>query len=189
MKELASLDKSLTLEHKVKKKIADTETELNSKSNELAKVQAEIDGLHKYIKQLMAEKTKLETQIANYRKQSADDISILSTASKKAIEGIDSKLSSGIEDGMSEINKLNDMSLRVGKDLGKLEADIESLNWIKPLLTLVRGEDGLDRYQVRVIGTNVLRSMSSWLQENYANDQYLLRSQINSVIRELEQWK
>ena len=185
LKELSMLDKGLNLEHAIKGK----EAELDRKRDEIDKGKAEIEGIHSYLKQLTSEKTRLESQITNYRKQLANDISILSAASKKTIQEINDNLESGIEVSLSEVDKLTDTAVSVGKEVGKLEASIESLSWIKPMLSLVRGENGLNNYQVRIIGLNVLRSMSSWLNENHTNNLYFLKSNINSVIGELEKWK
>ena len=90
---------------------------------------------------------------------------------------------------MPEVNKLTDEAVRIGEEVGKLEANIESLSWIKPMLSLVRGENGLNNYHVRIIGLNVLRSISSWLNENHADNLYFLKSNIYSTIGELEKWK
>ena len=89
------------------------------------------------------------------------------------------------------MNKLSEEAVRAGKEMGKLEASIESLGWIKPLISMVRGESGLDDYQVRIIGLTVLRSMSLWLNENHGLDfnLYSLKSYFSNAISELEKWK
>ncbi len=186
-KELRVLDKGLNLEYKVK----ETEAQLDKVSNEIAKGQTEKDNLHAYVKQLTVEKANLETRLAHYRKQLANDITTLSEASKKTIKEINDSLKLSIQVSLSEVNKLSEEAVRAGKEVGKLEAGIESLGWVKPLVSMVRGENGLDDYQVRIIGLTVLRSMSLWLNEKYSQDLnlYLLKNSIHNAISELEKWR
>jgi len=187
LKELKQLDKSLGLEYLVKGK----EAQLTKLRSETAKEQAEKEGLHNYLNQLISEKTNLEARLANYRKQLAQDIANLSSASKETMQEINDSLKTGIEASLSEVNNLAKESLRVGKEIGNLEASIESLGWIKSLISMVRGENGVDDYQVRVIGLTVLRSMLSWLNENCSQDinLYSLINNMQSTITELEKWK
>ena len=186
-KELRMLHKGLNLEYKVK----EIEAQLEKVRNEITKEQTEKENLHAYLKQLTVEKGNLENQLAHYRKQLANDIAALSEAYKKAMQEISDSLELGIKVNLSEVNKLSDEALRVGKEVGKLEASIESSAWIKPLISMVRGESRLNDYQVRIIGLTVLRSMSLWLNENYGQDfnLYLLKNSIHNAISELEQWK
>ena len=95
----------------------------------------------------------------------------------------------GIDVGLTEVNKLADEAVRVGREVGRLETSIESSRWIETLLSMIRGENGLDDSQVRVIGLNILRSMSSWLSENHNDDLYWLKNHISNTIGELEKWK
>ena len=78
----------------------------------------------------------------------------------------------------------------LNKEVGNLESKIESLNWIKPLLLLVRGGNELDDQEIKAIGLKVLRGISSWLNENYGQDWNLalLRSSIENSVSELEKW-
>ncbi len=183
LKELRTLDKGLNLECLIR----ENEIQLTKLINEMDKEQAEKEGLHNYLNQLISEKTRLEARIAYYRKQLAQDIEALSSASEKTIREINDSLKSGIDNSMREVNKLTKETLRVGKEVGKLESNIECLSWIKPLLSMVRGDNGLDDYQVRAIGLSVLRSMSSWLNENHSqgNNLFFLKNNINNVIMEL----
>ena len=187
LKELKQLDKGLAMEYLIKGK----EAQLTKLSNEIAKEQAGKEGLHNYLNQLTSEITNLEARLANYRKQLAQDIANLSSASKETMQQINDSLKSGIVNSTREVKKLADEAEKVGEEVGKLEANIESLSWIKPMLSMVRGENGLDDYQVRVIGLTVLRSMSSWLNENHVQDSnlYLLKSNISNTITGLEEWK
>ena len=97
----------------------------------------------------------------------------------------------GINNGLTEIDKLTDGAVRVGKEIGQLEARLESLSWIEPMLLMVRGEKGITDYQVRVVGIHVLRGMSLWLNEKHGQDYNLLslNRHVNGLVEELEQWK
>ena len=187
LKELNQLDKGLSLECSVKER----EAQLARVRNEIAKEQAEKESLHTYLNQLTLEKTRLEARLDQYRRQLAQDINALSSASEKAVREINDSLKSGIEQGLMEVNKLTEEVLRVGKEVGKLEADTESLSWVKPLLLLVRGGNELDDHEVKTIGLAVLRSISSWLSDNHGEDRSLnlLRLNTESSISELEKWK
>jgi regulator of replication initiation timing len=186
LKELKQLDKGLGLEYSVK----EMEAQLVRVRNEIAKEQAEKEGLHNYLSQLISEKTRLEARLAHYRKQLAQDIANLSSASKETMQEIKDSLKSGIDNSMREVNKLAEEALRVGKEIGSLEANIESLNWIKPLLLLVRGGNELDGQEIKAISLAVQRSISSWLNDNHGEDWdlSLLRLSIGNSISELEKW-
>ena len=186
-KELRRLDKGLNLESLARMRKA----QLAAIDSEIAQKQTTAEELTASVDQLNSNRLKLESQLAESRKHIAQDISALSNASKDAIKDINNCLKSGIENGMSEVHKLTDEALKVGKEVGKLESSIEYYSWIKPLLSIVRGDTGLDSYQVRVIGLTVLRSMSSWLNEIYGqgSNYFLLKSSIESSISELERWK
>ena len=187
LKELRQLDKGLSLESSVRAKRA----ELKSIEHKITKEQAEQEKLHTSVNQLNSERLKLEAQLAQSRKHLALDINALSNSSKEAIQEIRDSLKSGVRLSLTEVNKLADEALRVGKEFGRMESNIESFNWIKPLLSMVRGENGLDDYQVRVIGLAVLRAMSSWLQENHGQDMncYWLKGSITNTVSQLERWK
>lgn len=177
----------LYLEYAVKEKKA----QLAGVKNEIVQEQTERESLNTYLNQLTLEKTRLEAQLAQYRKQLDQDINNLSNASKTSIREINDSLNSTIGASLSEINKLAEEATRVGKEVGKMEASIESLSWVKPLVSMVRGNNGLDDYQVRVIGLTVLRSMSLWLNENHGQgiNLYFLKNNIQSAIKGLEEWK
>jgi len=187
LKELKQLGKGLAIEYLVKEK----EVQLAKLRNEIAKEQAEKEGLNNYLNQLISEKTRLEARLAHYRKQLAQDIATLSSASKKTTQEINNTLKLGVEDSLLEVNKLADEALRVGKEFGRMESNIESFNWIKPLLLMVRGDNGLDDHQVRIISLKVLRGISSWLNDNHGQDMnlYFLKNHTNNAISELEKWK
>ena len=189
LRELKQLDKGLAMEYLIKGK----EAQLTKLRNEIAKEQAEKEGLHNYLNQLISEKTSLEARLANYRKQLAQDINALSSASEKTMREIDDSLKSGVDNSMREVNKLTKEALKVGKEVGKLEANIESYNWIKPLLSIVRGDNGLDDYQVRVVSLTVLRSISTWIntkqKDGIYTRLYLLQNSLATTISELETWE
>ena len=185
LKELAIMAKGLGLESLIKKR----EVQLDRINNEITKGQTEKESLHAYLKQLTVEKGNLENRIDHYRKQLANDIAALSDSSKKVILDINDSLKLGINNGLMEVDKLADEAIKAGTEVGKLEARIESLSWIKSLLALVRGENGLDDYQVRIVGLNVLRGMSLWLNEKHGSDLYLLKINIDNTIGDLEKWK
>ena len=186
LKDLKSLDNGLNLEYAVKEKQA----QLTEVTDKIARGQTEKDNLHAYLKQLMLEKGELEARLSHYRKQIDYDISALSHASEKAIQDINKSLKDGIGSGLLEVSKLADEAVKLGKEVGEMEARIESLNWIKPMLSMVRGENGLKDYQVRVIGLTILRGVSLWLNENYGQDfnLYSLKRYINDTISEFEKW-
>ena len=92
---------------------------------------------------------------------------------------------------MIKIEKINDDALRVGKEIGKLEADIDSTLWVKQLVSLVNGEENLKDHQVRVISLRVLKGISSRLNEPHVYDfgLDLAKTSISNVISGLERWK
>jgi hypothetical protein len=91
--------------------------------------------------------------------------------------------------GLKEINKLSDKSLEVGRSVGKLEADIDALGWIKPLLSLFKGEGKVEPQQFKNTALITLKSLSSWLKDQYVGGDYWLESHIQSTIGRLEEWK
>ena len=50
---------------------------------------------------------------------------------------------------LNEVKHLKDQALEVGKEIGQYEGIIKVNQWLIDLMTLVRGEDGLEAQRVR----------------------------------------
>ena len=190
-KELRRLDKGLNLELLVKEKKA----QLAAIDSEIAQKQTKAQELTTSTDQLNSNQLKLEVQLAQSRKHITQDIGAINKAAQNAISSIKASLTPSIDESLREVRRLSDEALKVGRELGKLEGDIESYGSVKTLVSLVRGDDGLDNYQLRVIGLTVLRGIYSWLEDKESSPDltfdstYLLKNSISSSISELEKWK
>ena len=110
---------------------------------------------------------------------------------KSTITELKEDLGVGVRDSITEVNKLRNQALRLGKELGQFNEMIESSKWLKGLQSLLRDDEEVELSQVRVLGMTVLRCIRSRLDQAYkdSGSQPLLRASINNLIGGLEGWK
>jgi uncharacterized protein YlxW (UPF0749 family) len=185
LKQLVLLDKGLELDTKIDKK----QNKLDLLDKQIPEAKVQRDSLQQDITQLKAEEDTLKTSVAHYHQQVVEDIKAVSLAAKKAIQTINSNLETGIKVGLTEVDKVTDRALGIGKLVGKLESDIEAMDWIKSVLALAKRETGIEARQVRIASLSILRPISQWFQDQPNGVDYFLKISIDNAIGRLEEWK
>lgn len=134
---------------------------------------------------------QLEAVILEERKQISRIFEDISTATKNTITELKQNLRTGVGESISEVNKLKDQALELGKQLGQFDELVESNKWIKGLQSLINGDDEIESDQMRVIGIAVGHSLLTWVDRHSEGSgvPWLLKSSIINLIGELERWK
>jgi len=134
---------------------------------------------------------ELEAAISEERRHITKDFEAINLSSVSTIAELNQNLRSGVGESVSEVNRLRDRALELGKDLGQYNEIIESNKWLKSFQALIKGDEEIEPDQVRVIGITVMKAMLSWVEHYYQDNRapYMLRSTISSLIGELERWK
>ncbi len=216
MNELEQLDEGLGLDsitkvkkqelRKLEEKMMKTKEESTVLSSANEKLQQERSGLtavlteeERYItKSIKAINTtaenaaaKLEAVILEEREQIRKVFEDINTAAGRTITELNQNLRSAIDESVSEVNRLSDRTLEVGKDLGRYNEIIESNKWLKGLQALVKGDKEVEPDQVRVIGITVMEASLSWVKHYYQDKTapLMLRPMISNLVDELEKWK
>jgi hypothetical protein len=91
---------------------------------------------------------------------------------------------------MEEVSQLRDKSLEVGKEVGRYEGVVEANAWLKEMLALMQGGEGIDAKHVRVIALSVVRGLCIWMRVRNKNSIVVtpLSNATDNLIRELEKW-
>jgi hypothetical protein len=87
-----------------------------------------------------------------------------------------------------EVRRLRDEALEVGREVGRYGEIVETNQWLRELLALVRGEESVEDKRVRVITLLVLRGITVWLKHHNLEFSSLA-SATENLIREMERWK
>jgi predicted RNase H-like nuclease (RuvC/YqgF family) len=184
LKELKTIGKVLTLDSEIKSKKA----QLKEIDKEISQKQDEKSGIKQALDQMKTEKTKVESEIAYRQKQLTKNINSQSDAAINAIQTASDTLHTELAQGLSEIDKLKDRALTLGKEVGVMEAELQALGWIKPLMSLMDGSANIDKSQFRVISLRIFRVISLWLNGNSYNIPNVgkIKAYINGAIEEIE---
>jgi chromosome segregation ATPase len=185
--ELETLDKGLGLESLIKTK----QMELNKAEQAVAATKKELETTKAVVGSLKQEETKLGASIKETRERVSQEIARIIPVARDTIDRLTKELSSGVDKAMAEVSQLRGQSLETGKEVGRYEEILEANAWLKELLALVRGEQGIEAKQVRVITLLVARGVCGWLkvQDKCSSVFLSLSIATNNLIKELEQWK
>ncbi len=185
--ELEILDKGLGLEALVETK----QIELNKAEQVVAATKKELETTKAVVGSLKQEKTKLEASIKETRELVGREIAKIIPVARDTIDQLTKELRNGVDNAVAEIPQLRNQALETGKEVGRLEEVLEANAWLKELLALVRGEQGIEAKQVRVIALWVARGLSGWLkiQDKYSAVFTSLSFATDNLIKELERWK
>ena len=185
--ELETLDKGLGLEALIKSK----QLELKEAEQSIAATKKELETTKAVVGSLKQEKTKLEASIKETREQVGREIARIIPVARDTVDQLTKELQKGVDKAMAEVSQLRDQSLEAGKEVGRYQEILEGNAWLKELLALARGEQGIEAKQVRVIALWVARGLSGWLkiQDKYSAVFTSLSFATDSLIKELERWK
>jgi SMC interacting uncharacterized protein involved in chromosome segregation len=187
LQELESLDKGLGLEAVINAR----QRELAEQKKLVAKARQELETTQVVVNSLKGEETKLEAGIKETRERVSREIAMIVPVARDTVAQLGKELRSGVDNAIAEVNKLRDKSLEAGKEVGRCEEIVETNTWLKELLALVQGEQGIEAKKVKVIVLLLARGVSNWLkvQDRYSAPFASLSNITNNLIRELEQWK
>jgi len=165
--------------------------ELAKMNQAVAKTQKELAALDTTTQQLQQEQATLRSITTEERKHISKEAQAIVLLAKDTITKLKQSLGDGVDEALLEVQRLRNQALELGKELGHFEAVVQSNQWLRELLALVKGDDNVSSGQVRVIGLIVLRGMSAWLNQHPSDvgSSQLLRAKISTAVEELERWK
>jgi len=176
--------------------ISNTNEKLRQERSELKAVLSEerrhitnnIVAINRIAENTIAE---LEAAVLEERRHITKGFEAIITAAENTITELNQSLRSGVDESVSEVNKLRDRTLQLGKQLGQFNEMIESNRWLKSLLAMIKGDEEVAANQVRVILITVIKAALVWLDRHTqgSNVPWTLRPTITNLIGILEEWK
>jgi hypothetical protein len=165
--------------------------ELKEQDGALALAKQERESLKSVIEDLKQEKASLEASIKETREKVSQEIAGLIPAARDTINQLEGELQRGHDEALVEVRRLRDEALQLGIEVGQYKEMLQSDQWLSDLLALVRGGEGIEGKQVRLIILLVLRGALAWLRPNQASDLRFstLSYAVANLIGELEKWK
>jgi predicted nucleic acid-binding Zn-ribbon protein len=196
--EPAELSSRLLQELETLDKVLELEALIQSRQQELDKIEQAVAGVQKELKtakavvgNLTQERTDLEASIKETRERVSKEIGKLIPVAKETINRLENELQRGNEEALAEVRRLRDEALEVGKEVGRYQGILEVNQWLNELLALVHGEESIEGKRVRAIALSVLRGVVAWLKRYESDDigMSTISLTIDNLIKELEQWK
>jgi chromosome segregation ATPase len=184
---LENLDQALGLEALINSR----QQELAEQRRLVAKARQELETTKAAVDSLKQEKVKLEASIKETTEWVGREIVGIMPLARDTIDHLAKELRRGIDKAVAEVRQLRDKSLELGKEIGRYEGTLETNAWLKGLLALVQGEQGIEAKQVRVIALSVVQGVRGWLkvQDKHTTALLSLAVSTDNLIRELEQWR
>jgi predicted nucleic acid-binding Zn-ribbon protein len=183
--ELQTLDKGLTLETLIR----NWQQELEKMEQALVRTKKEAETARAVVDSLGQEKTNLQASIKEMREKVMAEIAKIIPLAQDAITKFGEDLRCGNDEAMTEIRRLKDEAVNVGREVGQYEGIVKSYEWLNELLTLVQGEENIAGNRVKVIALLVVRALHTWLKRQSSLSYTLLPHAAESLIGELERWK
>ncbi len=187
MHELGTLDKGLGLEALIQSQ----QQELEEWEQAITKTKEELETAKAVVGSLKQEKTSLEASIKETREKVSREIAKIIPAATDTINRLVEELRRGHDMVLTEVRRLKDEALEVGKEIGRFEEILQVNEWLNELSALIKGEESVAGKRVRAIVLLVVRGVAVWLKHNKAENQIFspLLSATENLVRELEQWK
>ncbi len=185
--ELEQLEKGLSLEILVRKE----QQELGKTKQSQDKAQEELAALKAAIQELRQEQASLHAVIKEERENISKEAQAIIRLARDTVTKLKQNLEDGVEEAVTEVQRLKDQALEVGSELGRCQALVEANEWLRQLLALVRCDGDVTGNQVRVVGLALLRGISAWLNQQPDEIRALsqLKVRITDTIEELERWR
>jgi len=165
--------------------------ELRRLEEKMLKTKEESALLNSTNEKLRQERSSLKAELLEERRHIVTDIKAINATARSTITKLKEDLGTGVRDSITEVDKLRNQALKLGRELGQFHEIIESNKWLKGLQALVKGDEEVDPDQVRVLGITVIQAIVTWL-DRHSQDSgvpWLLRPSITNLIGELERWK
>jgi predicted nucleic acid-binding Zn-ribbon protein len=184
LNELETLDKGLGLEALIPSR----QQELDRMEQAITGTTKELETARAVVASLKQEKTNLETSIRETKEKVGREIAKIIPVAQDTIDRLVKELRRGHDEALVEVRRLRDEALEVGREVGRYGEIVETNQWLRELLALVRGEESVEDKRVRVITLLVLRGITVWLKHHNLEFSSLA-SATENLIREMERWK
>ncbi|MBI4215916.1 MAG: hypothetical protein HY687_00765 [Chloroflexi bacterium] len=185
--ELEALEEGLGLEGLIEVK----QREVAEAERGAVKAWEEQSALQAAIKKLRQEQARLHADMAVERKHVRKEVRAISAVVREGATELRREMGSGVGEALAEVQKLRDQALKLGQEVGHIEADIEANPWFRSLLALAKGDAGVSADEARLVGLVVLRGLLAWLERNrdkVPTTSASLGECARIIIRELERW-
>ena len=187
LRELEELDAGLGLESHLKVK----QDELDDIKQAIAKAQRECAALDLALQDLRQQQANLQAAITEEEAHIYQEMKAIAQIPVDAATKLQANLKNDIEKALLEVQRLRTQALEMGQEMGRCDAVIEANAWLQTTVALVKGDGSPKAADVRAITLAVLHGAKTCLQQK--QDQtplpYSLTTQLNAVIKELEEWK
>ena len=183
--EMETLDKGVGLEMLIQSR----QQELDKTEQALIVTKKEIETARAVVDSIKQEKRNLEASIKETRETVSREIVKIIPLAQDTISKLVEELRRGNDEALAEIRRLRDEAVDVGKEVGRCEGILQSSEWLNELLALVRGEEDIEGKRIRIIALSVVRPLHIWLKRQDSLSFTLLPLTVETLIRELEQWK
>ena len=187
LQELEALEAGLGLESQLQTKRDD----LEEIEHALLAAEQEREALDHALQQLGIRQSALRKSISEEENHIHKEMKSITCIATDAVSKLTQDLGTSMAEAKLEVKKLRDESVKLGREMGKLEATIEANEWLQNLLALAKGDGTVDARQVRGISLSILRWIHSWLEDNQKDIEmpYWFRTQVSSMIQEFVNWK
>lgn len=183
--ELENLEKGLGFETLIESR----QRELDDATDSLVTIQNEIEVTKAVLDSLKQEKMNLEVTIRETREKVSQQIGMIIPMAEETIDKLGQDLRLGTEEALAEMRRLRDDAIEVGREVGRSEGILQVNQWLRELMALVQGEDGVEGKRVRVIALSVLRALHIWLERQRSVSLTLPLLTVKTLTSELEAWQ
>ena len=177
MDELDALDAGFSLERKV------------------AAARDALDGLKSEVQQLRTERDRLQARISRLRKEERRMdgelqmlIENINPRIEKMCDAVALAMARAAARIQDRLDATGDIVVKLTSKMARLDALIQSREWLKTLLTLVEGSAELEPTQVKTLGLIVLRGLHAWMKGKPDLRPPLVVYELESLIPRLEAW-
>ena len=187
MQELENLNQAIGLEALIENR----QLELEEQERVNAAARQDFESLKTVVASLKQEKASLEASIKNTREKVSKEIAKITPMATDTINWLAEELRRGYNEVLTEVQRLKNEAIEVGKELGQYQEILQANDWLSGVLDLVRGDESLEDRQVRVIALKVVRGVAIWLKHNKGNNLVFSPtvSAAENLISGLEQWQ
>ncbi len=184
--ELKNLNDGLGLESLIQAR----KQELNKLEKAITRANENLETIRAMFNSLNQEKTKLEASIKETRESVGSEIARIIPLARDTISQLEKELRSEVTKVVEEVSQLRDKSLEFGKEVGRYEGVVEANAWLKEMLALMQGGEGIDAKHVMVIALSVVRGLCSWMRMQNKNSIVVtpLSKATDNLIWELGKW-
>ena len=155
--------------------------EVNNLEDRKATLDAQVDSLQPKLTELEERKSRLEQREKVFMKR-VDQLE--ERSHKDAITSVHEAAGNL----RHQQNRLIKNTLDLAENIGRMEAELCSHEWLEPLLSLVQGKDDLQPQKVRILGLILLKSINTWLGQHQAGSPTMIRWNIERLIQGFEGW-